>query len=67
MTDITKSLLSAIALLLEWNSLGQCLYEDDLRIAFMGAFLHARETHTPIILLRETKPPTGFDKRLDLN
>jgi hypothetical protein len=67
MTDITKSLLSATALLLKWNSLGECSYEDHLRVAFMSAFIHTRKSHPPFILLRETEPPTGFDKRLDLN
>jgi hypothetical protein len=67
MIDITNSLLSATALLMQWNSLETCSYEDYLRVAFMGAFIHTRKARPPFILLRETDPPTGFDKRLDLN
>jgi hypothetical protein len=66
MSAISRSLLSGAALLLEWNRLGQCQSEDELRTAYMGAFLHAREAHLSLILLREATPPHGFDKRLDL-
>jgi hypothetical protein len=66
MDDITRSLLSATALLLEWKDLNKCQSEDDLRTALIGAFLHAREAHLSLILLREVQPPKGFDKRLDL-
>ena len=67
MTAITRSLLSSAALLLEWDKLGHCQKEDKLRLAFMGAFLHAREAHLLLILLTEAPPPTDFDKRLDLS
>ncbi|MBU0490392.1 MAG: hypothetical protein KKA73_18765 [Chloroflexi bacterium] len=53
MTAITRSLLSASTLLLEWETLGSCQSEDQLRTVFMGAFLHAREAHLSYILLRE--------------
>lgn len=66
MTAITRSLLSSASLLLEWDSLGHLQSEDELRTALMGAFLHAREAHLSLILLREATPPEGFDKRLDL-
>src|SRR5436853_7142009 len=66
MTAISRSLLSAATLLLEWDHLGGCKSEDALCTALMGAFLHAREAHLSLILLREAAPPEGFDKRLDL-
>jgi hypothetical protein len=66
MTDITRSLLSSAALFLEWDTLGRFQREDELRLVFMGAFLHAREAHLSLILLPEATPPAGFDKRLDL-
>jgi hypothetical protein len=66
MDAITRSLLSATAFLLEWDALSKCEDENDLRTALMGAFLHAKETHLSLILLREKKPLKGFDKVLDL-
>lgn len=66
MTAITRSLLSTIALLLEWDALSKCNSESELRTVLMGAFLHAREAHLSLILMPEATPPQGFDKRLDL-
>ena len=67
MTAITRSLLSASALLLEYQELGSCNSENELRTIFMGAFMHAREAHLSCTLLREEYAKgKDFDKRLDL-
>lgn len=66
MTAISRSLLLATTVLLEWDALGHCQSEDELRTALMGAFLHTQEARPFFILLREVDAPIGFDKRLDL-
>ncbi len=66
MTSITHSLISAVRLLLTWENLNSCKSEDELCTALMGAFVSTYKASQSIVLLQETSPPSGFDKRLDL-